>query len=41
MKRWRLQADRLIVWLYYGLIQAAVTVMRIIRGRHRDGEETR
>lgn len=41
MKRWRLQADRLIVWLYYGLIQTAVTVIRLIRGRDRDGAGTR
>lgn len=40
MKRWRLQADRLTVWVFYVLIQAAVTLIRLIRGRSRDGEET-
>ncbi len=40
MKRWRLQADRLTVWAFYVLIQAAVTLIRLIRGRCRDGEGT-
>lgn len=40
MNRWRLRADKWIVWAYYLLIQAAVTLIRAIRGRHRDGEGT-
>lgn len=40
MKRWRLLADRLTVWWFYVLIQGAVTLIRLIRRRHQDGEET-
>lgn len=40
MKRWRLVADRLTVWAFYVLIQAAVTMIRLIRRRRRDGEGT-
>jgi hypothetical protein len=40
MNRWRLQADRLVVWVFYLMIQAAVTMIRLIRGRNRDGAGT-
>lgn len=40
MRRWRLWADRLIVWVFYGLIRAAVALIRLIRGRSRDREGT-
>lgn len=41
MRRWRLWADLAIVWFFSLLIEAAVTVVRLIRGRSQDREESR
>lgn len=40
MKRWRLSVDLLVVWLFYGIIQAAITAVKFIRRGPPDGEGT-
>ncbi len=40
MTRWRLWKDWAVVWFFSLLIEAAVTVLRLIRRRNRDGEGT-
>jgi hypothetical protein len=40
MKRWRLWVDLLVVWLFYAMIQTAITAVKFIRRGSRDGEGT-
>lgn len=40
MKRLRRWADWAVVWIFSLLIEAAVTLVRLIRGRNQDREGT-
>ncbi len=40
MTVWRRWKDLAVVWFFSLLIEAAVTVLRLIRRRNRDGEGT-